>query len=1020
MKQLKLLLVLALLAAATRVQAQSPGRVTGTVTNDQGQPVASASVMLRGTRIGTLTGVDGKYVLPGIPAGNQTLTATLIGYGDATKAVTVTSGETVVADFRLAVKAVQLEGIVAVGYGTQQKRTVTGAVSSVTAAQLTQIPTSDPIRAIQGRIAGVDVVQTSNLPGGGVNIRIRGVRSITASNNPLYVVDGVPIAGDISSFNPEDIQSIDVLKDAAATAIYGSRGANGVVLVTTKGAGTGGVRTQFTANATISGQRPYALPVMMNIQQYAQAMIDGAVYNHDIGPECAGTVTPSSPTSCLQGAGMTDQQVVAYQNGQGTDWQKEIERTGVQKTVNLGMNGISGNTRFNLSGSYFDQTGTAVGMDFTRSTGTASVDHTQGRLRLGVTTNFTHALTATALGNGLWGSARQSTGFGLPYNADGTINTHPDGDPLVWNPLKAVQGVRNDVTLDRLFASAFGTFRLLDGVNYRVNFGPDYSHSSTGHYEGPDAIYPGHADRQGSYNQSTTFQYVLDNMLQVNRDLGADHHVDATLLYEITHGKTTGATESAGFIPYDEALYYSLNQGQNYVLGTSLSEQSLQSYMARLVYTFKNRYTVSGAVRRDGASQLAEGHKWVTFPTVGAAWQIGDESFMQNLSWLSSLKLRGSYGVTGNSAISPYQTQGALSRTLYNFGTTTAGGYAPNSSNPANPNLGWEKTDQTDVAADFGLFENRITGSVDWYNQNTQDLLLRRTLPPTSGYSAALQNVGKTNNRGLEVTLSSINLQDWHGLRWQMDVNWAHNANKIVALAVSDTTGCPVNGSPCDLNNAWFVGQPINIAGDAVHTVFYNYKMLGVWQLGEEAQAAQYGSKPGQIKIEDVNGDGQINAHDQEILGNTYPNWTASISNNLSWKGFDLAVLAQIRNGYTIQDAMVTGTQLYGRYGNMVVDYWTPTNPSNANPSPNTKGMTLNYANTRGYISGSHWRINNVQLGYTLPSELSERFGASTARIYATATEPYIGFSRDYIDPNTGGVGAPIFRTLLIGANVSF
>ncbi len=1025
MKSLKLLLVLGLFWAGG-AQAQSTGRVVGTVTNDQGQPVASASVVVQGTRIGVVTAPNGSYLIPGVPVGAHTMVATLIGYGDATQAVTVTAGQSVVANFRLTVKAVQLEGVVAVGYGTQSRRTVTGAVSTVRAAQIAEIPTSNAIKAIQDRIPGVDIVNSGNKPGDAVSIRIRGVRSITANNDPLYVVDGVPIAGNIADFNPDDIVSIDVLKDAAATAVYGSRGANGVLLVTTKGAGTGGVQTQFTADASYSGQRPSGLPTMMNMQQYLDMLTAAANY--------AGV--PATPRALLN-----DQQFAAYNAGQQTDWQKLIQRTGVQKQFQIGMNGISGATRFNLSGNYFDQTGTAVGFDFNKITGTASVDHTQGRLRLGVSSNFTHSVQATALGDGLWGAARQQTGFGLPYDTAGLIITHPDGDPLAWNPLKAVNGVVTNNTRDRLFASAFGTFKLLDGVDLRVNFGPDYQQASQGNFQGPDAIYPGQTFRSGSYNQQTQFQYILDNMLQVNRDIGSIHHIDATLLYGIQKYRQVTSNESSQQIPYDEALYYALGRGLNPVLNTGLTESALQSYMARAVYTLMDRYTISGAIRRDGASVLAPGHKWTTFPTVGAAWQLGDESFMKRFDWLNTLKLRGSYGKTGNSSVNAYQTQGALSQTLYNFGATTAPGWTLNPSNPPNPNLGWETTAQTDAALEFGVLNNRISGSADWYKQDTKDLLLTRTLPATAGFTSALQNIGSTRNTGVELQLSSINVQNWHGIRWQTDLSWAHNHNEITGLASLSPTGCPAVAPQCDLSNGWFIGQPINIAsnaangaavngtdarnsggglaGDAQRRVWYYYKMIGIWQASEAAQAAKYGSKPGQIKLLDVNGDSVINASDLTFQGNTYPKWTGSIYNRVTVKSFDLSVLANIRWGYTLFNTYIPA--LYGRNGNIVSDYWTPTTPVNDNPAPNLSGGTIQYGDARGYQDGSNWRIRNIQLGYTLPQELAGRMGASTARIYATATEPYIHYKYNYFDPESGYAGgSPVYRTLLVGVNVGF
>ncbi len=1017
MRAWRLLLALALLAPSG-LHAQGTGRLTGTVTNEQGQPVASASVMLKGTRIGTLTGVDGKYVLPGLPTGSQTVIATLLGYGDATQQVTLNAGQTVVANFQLSVKAVQLEGIVAVGYGTQQKRTVTGAVATVKASQIAEVPTFNAIKAIQGRVAGVDITNSGFKPGDGISIRIRGVRSISATNDPLYVVDGVPIAGGIGDFNPEDIVSVDILKDAAATAVYGSRGANGVVLITTKGAGTGGLKTQFSANVNWAGQRPYGLPVMMNNQQYLAALVAGALYEH----------SDTSARVVLE----TTQKYNAYINGQHTDWQKLIERTGQQRSFQLGMNGISGNTRFNLSGNYYDQTGTAVGLKFNRSTGSAAIDHTQGRLRLGLTGNYAHSLQNIAGGDGLWGAARQQTGFGLPYDSTGALITNPDGDALAYNPLKLVQGRISDIRRDRVFASAFGTFRLLDGVDLRVNFGPDYTQEQRGNFTGADVSFGGASFRTASMDTRTTFQYILDNMLQVNKDIGTKHHIDGTLLYGIQSNRQVRDTAGAQHTPYDEASYYAINQGDNQAAYSNLTLTALESYMGRAVYTFMDRYTISGAVRRDGASQLAAGHKWTTFPSVGLAWQLGDEPFMKSFDWLSSLKLRGSWGKTGNAAVNAYQTQGALSPGKLNFGSSGQIFYQPNAYNPTNPNLGWEKTTQTDAALEYGLFGNRITGSADWYRQDTRDLLMTRSLPGTSGYFQTLQNIGSTRNLGVELQLSSINLQSWHGLRWQTDLNWSSNSNKVTGLAFySDTAVCPKAAPRCDANNGWFVGFPIKTGGsvdvfnssggfngDQYRRQWYDYKFLGIWQQADSALAASYGSKPGQVRLQDTNGNGKIDALDKVLIGSTYPKWTGSIYNRFTWKNIDLSGLVAFRWGYTIYNPFVPG--LSGRNGMIVSDYWTPSTPVNDNPAPNLRGLPPSYGGTRGYLDGSNWRIRNIQLGYTLPAELSGRFGASNARIYATATEPYVHFKYNYFDPETYMSGSPVYRTFQVGADVSF
>jgi TonB-linked SusC/RagA family outer membrane protein len=1006
------------LAAAGPLQAQTTGRVTGIVRNEQGQPIASANVVVQGTRIGALTGVDGRYTLSGVPFGRQTLVATLLGYGDATREVDVTADALPTVDFQLNVKAVQLEGLVAVGYGQQERRTVTGAVGTVRSDQLTELPTFNAIKAIQNRLPGVDITNAGNKPGDSVSIRIRGVRSISAGNEPLYVVDGVPIAGGIGDFNPDDIVSIDILKDAAATAIYGSRGSNGVVLVTTRGAATGGVQTEFRAGVSYAGQSAYGLPTLMNNETYV-AMLQAAAAYAGVSAE---------PQALLNNVSYQ-----AFLNGEHTDWQELIKRTGRQQNLQLGMNGITGNTRFNISGNYFDQTGTAVGLEFNRMTGSAAVDHVQGRLRLGVTANFTRSLQQVNGGDGLWGAARQQTGFGLPYAADGALITNPDGDPLAYNPLKLVEGRVSENRRDRLFASAFANFNLANGIDLRVNFGPDYTNASAGNFTGADVQFGGASFRTASYNQNSNFQFILDNLLQISRDLGPDHHVDATLLYGIQKSRNVFSNTSAQNIPYDEALYYAIGQGDNFIAASGLTETALESYMGRGVYTFRNRYTIMGAVRRDGASVLAPGNKWTTFPTVGVAWHLGDEAFMAGFGWLSSLKLRGSWGETGNAAIGAYQTQGALSNGKINFGTTTAPAYYPNPGNPANPDLGWEKTTKKDLGIEFGLFANRLNGNVDLYQEDTKDLLLTRSLPGTAGFNSALQNIGSTRNSGIELQLSSVNVQDWHGLRWQTDVSWAHNKNEITGLAFySDTTACPPVAPRCDANNGWFVGQPINtggqtnplnangvFTGDAQRRTWYDYQQIGVWQLGEEAEAARYGLKPGQIRVLDVNDDGVINAQDRVLQGNTYPKWTASIYNRFSFKSFDLSVLANIRSGYKIWNTYLPS--LFGRYGQLQADYWTPTNPHNVNPSPNLNGNPIAFGNSRGYISGSHWRIRNIQLGYAMPTSLASRFGATSARLYATATEPYVSFEFDYFDPESGYAGgSPVYRTLLIGAEITF
>jgi TonB-linked SusC/RagA family outer membrane protein len=1035
MKRMCLLCLFWLGITPLTVSGQDPGRILGSVTESgTARPLVGATVHVVGTQAGTLTGPDGRFVLTNVAAGTHEVRVSMFGYGSVSQTVAVSGGDARTLNFALQLQAIALEGIVAVGYGTQARRRVTGAVASVQADKIGEVLAADPVKAMQGRVAGVEIASYSNLPGDSMNIRIRGIRSLTASSEPLYVVDGIPISGSLQDFSPSNIQSVEILKDASATAIYGSRAANGVVLVTTKSGAARGGSTEFSAQMYYGASRPLQLIEMMDMEQYVTMLQAAARF--------AGMDT--SVTAVIP----YEQMLAAYRAGIQTDWQREILRTGNQRNLELGLVGTSGETRFSLAGSIFDQTGLAVGQAFGRVTGAGSVEHTLGRLRLGVTANVGRSVQEVGQGNGLWGQALAQTGFGAPYDAEGALVTRPDGEQNAINPVRIARYDVNEVTRTRLFASAFSDLELSPGLHWRVNFGPDVRTIRNGRFMAPDVGYPALGYSRASVQNREVFAYTLDNLLQFNREFGRSHQLDATLLYGRQSERTVADSISARDLPYFEQLWYGLNTaGTPESQYSNLSEWALESYMARTSYTFRDRYTVAAAVRRDGSSRLAAGNKWHTFPSLGVAWQVGDERFLRRIEWLSALKLRGSYGVTGNTAIQPYQTQGTLLRTTYNLGGSTAPGFVPNPGNPANPFLTWEKTYKSDVGADFGVLNNRVSGSIDLYREDTRDLLMLRTLPSTSGYTQALQNIGETRNQGIELTITTVNIDRPGGLRWTSDLTWAANRNEITALATADTTGCPVNARPCDLNNGWFVGQPINLGGrsfgnrtptsplgglgtdgqpnaDQQRRVWYDYKMMGIWQLGEEEEARSYGTdfRPGEIRLFDANGDGRITPADQVVLGNTYPRWTGSLYNRLEWRGVDLSALVSARWGYMIFDAFNANTNsMQGRFGNIVTDYWTEGNPSRTQPAPRLNGNPVPFSASRGYRDASHWRIRNVTLGYTLPQPMAGRFGASRSRVYATAQDPFFFSDYEGYDPENGTQGsAPAFRTVVVGASVGF
>jgi TonB-linked SusC/RagA family outer membrane protein len=436
--------------------------------------------------------------------------------------------------------------------------------------------------------------------------------------------------------------------------------------------------------------------------------------------------------------------------------------------------------------------------------------------------------------------------------------------------------------------------------------------------------------------------------------------------------------------------------------------------MGRINYALKDRYLLTLTARVDGSSRLAPGKKYSLFPSVAAAWRLSEEPFAP--SWLSNLKLRASYGRAGNTAVSPYQTRYLLNRTTYSFGNEGSFGYRPGSL--PNAELDWEKTDQLDVGLEFGVLQNRLSGSIDFYRAFTHDLLMRRQLPPHTGFDDILQNIGETRNTGVEVALSGVLLDGWNGLRWSTDLTWATNRNEIVTL---------YGGKEDDIGNRWFIGQPIHGNGN---DLWYDYKFLGIWQLADSAEAKKYRQVPGQIRVQDrgktlADGscdftggpDGLINACDQTILGNSYPKWTASLSTRVEWKNFDLSAMAITRQGYKVENTFLTSqSQLFGRYNNLKVDYWLPTNPSNREPRPNADQEFPIYGGTRAYQDASFIKIRNITLGFTVPTAWAQRFRAQSLRLYATAQDPFMFSDFVGLDPEgRTGAGTPSYRTLTFG-----
>ena len=1010
-----LLAILALFTPVALARAQEVGRITGRVMVAEGQYVPRVQVIVVGTSRGAVSDTAGRFTIGDVPVGTHVVRATGLGYAPVSQTVTVTSGQTVNVNFELTFTAVQLEGIVTVGYGTQSRQSVSGAISSLSATALQQVVGGNALDAIKGRIPGVDVTATSFDPGATQNIRIRGTRSITAGNGPLYVVDGVPITGDLRDIDQNSIENIDVLKDAAAAAVYGSRGANGVVMITTKRGGLAGI-TDFTASTTYGVSRIREEVPMMNGQEFANFRRESYRNSNTASYATACANYAANPATC-DAVALDPTMRANLAAGVNTNWQDLMLRDGSLMNTQLGFSGGNAQTRFRAGFGYLGQNAINIVQDYTARTGSFNLSHNQGRLSLQLGVQGAQNHRDVGRGSVMWDEALFNPALGRNVDSTGRQVFLPTEDGLLVNPVMAARAYQRAIDRTNVLGTLTGALQLAEGVKFNVAFGPQFTNQADGELVG---IYTRQKRGTGApdapVRRTQNNHYPLSNFVDLDRTLG-EHHVQATALYEVANFKTVFDSAAATQLPFDSQLWYNLGTGSTPTLNGVYTRTALKSGMGRVNYTFRDRYTLSATGRYDGSSVLADGHKYAFFPAVSLGWQIGDEGFMQRVPTISDLKLRLSYGRVGNSAIGAYQTLGLLTRTWYASGTNYLTAFNPGSI--PNPSLRWETTDKFNVGLDYGVFDQRIAGSLDVYRENTHDLLLSRALPYTSGYSSVLENVGATQNRGVEVGITTQNLVNYHGLGWTTDLTWSTNKNKIVSLS---------SGLTADVGNLRWVGQPIN--------VYYDYKYVGLWQYADTALArTMCGCKVGSVRVADLNGDGKLNANDRTIIGRHYnfPKWQGSMNNRVTFRNLDASVLTTARIGFTINDAFTAAYDgLAGRFNNIETNYWTPENQGGTDPRPSVDGLG-NFASARNYKDGSFVRVRDITLGYTLSPRLANRFSSKGARVYVRAQDPFIFTSYKGWDPEAGfsvgnpnsgasqiDQGGPAFRSLLVGVDVRF
>ena len=995
---------------------QAQVAVKGTVTDEAGSPLPGTNVLVKGSTTGTTTDAEGNFAID-VPQGDAVLVFSFIGY--ETTEVNIAGQSTI--NVSLAPSLQSLSEIVVVGYGTQRQEAVTGSVASISGDVMRDVPSANITQALQGRLPGVEFAQTSTQPGAAMQIRIRGSRSLTASNDPLIVLDGIPFVGSISDINPNDIKSIDILKDASATAIYGSRGANGVILVTTN-RGTKGQKPRVSYNGFYGQKKVFGKYPMMS------------------GPDMVRLRQLNVPYTTY---GLDEAEDV------NTDWQDLLYRTATITSHDVGVTGGTGHGSYNFNAGYFLDQAVIPTQQYSRYSLRGAVDHEAGEyVRFGFSTNNSFSLTEGTQVN--VGNLLRMTPVANPFNADGTwkrtVRTAID-EPWVYSR-EIVEDLQDQwLSETRGFASyssIYGEVSIpwVQGLKYRANLGLDYRQSNGGAYTGEGIMSTNPTtESSASVSNSHTYHWLLENLLTYDRTFGDRHNINVVALYSAEQNKFNRSRIVARDIPADHFQFYNLGQAAGEITANP-DEQwyevwGLMSWMGRIMYSFDDRYMVTATLRSDGSSRLAEGHKWHTYPAVSVGWNIARESFMQGVSAISMLKLRVGYGQTSNQAVAPYKTLGLLDTRPYNFGDEYSTGYLV--TELPSPHLGWEFSKTTNVGVDFSVLNDRLSGTVEYYDTKTEDLLLRKGLPATSGVSAVTENVGRTQNKGIELSLNGVILDDLNGWTFEAGFNLYANRNELISLA---------SGSERNEANWWFVGHPID--------VIYDYERIGLWQEEDpHREILEPGANTlGMIKVKytgDYNPDGTptraIDAQDRQVMS-MVPDFQGGFNTRLSYKGFELSAVGVFRRGGLLNSTLYGSggymNLLNGRNGNVKVDYWTPENTDTRYPNPESirSGDNLKYASTLGYFDGSYLKIRTITLGYDF-NQLTR--SDLNLRIYVTAQNPFVMFSPYHkesgMDPETNsfgnenaavnlsenlrrvltiGTNTPSTRNYLIGLNLTF
>ncbi|WP_316811339.1 TonB-dependent receptor [Pedobacter heparinus] len=965
--------------------------ITGKVSSDQ-ETLPGVGISIKGSKKTAVTDINGAFKIS--VASTDVLLFSYVGF--ITTEVPVSSVNGTVLNVTLKKDVSDLDEVIVVGYGTQRKSDVSGSIVSVKADAMNAIPTTSISEMLRGKASGVQITTESSRPGGSSSILIRGQRSLSGGNAPLYIVDNVPV-NNINDINSADIASVEILKDAASQAIYGTRAANGVILITTKRGVAGKVSVDYNGYT--------------GVQQLKKNF---SLYN---GTEWANLRREAFRTEDPQENYESDEVVFdnmaleVLNNGNAIDWQKFMIKDAWSQKHDVSVRGGGEKTQIAGSLGYFDQQGMVEKSGFKRGTARLNIDQKINKVvSIGANISFTRSKINQEDGN--LDQYIITTPLAQPYDADGNLQLFVNGERNVTNPKFLNDQTVDETTTNRLLFNIFGNFDLFKGFRYRINANVNARNNEAGTYRNKAYLKGSNIGNYATIKSGNYNDYLVENIISYNKDLNQKNRFDVTLLQSVYKEISRATGLSGSQLPTDILGYNGLPSAQ--VMGTptrEVTDRTLLSYMGRFRYTLMDKYLFTLTSRIDGSSVFGPVNKYGIFPSASFAWRIEQEGFMKSLEWINQLKFRINYGQVGNQAVSPYTTLGEVNSYPFLFGDGSfQTGYLPNNS-LSNPNLKWETTTSLNLGLDFDFFNGRVAGAFEWYNTDTKDLLVSKSINQSLGYSSVLINLGKVNNKGVELQLSTVPVKT-NNFTWGIDLTYTANRNKLVKITGDvDEQGNPVN----DLNNNWFIGKPIN--------VYYNYIFDGIWQLGDDiANSHMPTARPGDIRVRDINGDNTIDAGDRDIIFRD-PKWFGSFGTSLKYKAFDLYL-----DFYTVQGSLRSNPYLYdfnsggalsGKNNGIRVNYWTPENPSNEFPRPRFSSSTQ-FFSSLGYQDNSYIQFRTATIGYTLPVKLVNKLGVQRIRAYVTGNNIFNKTDYSSYSPEVTAGGYPEPRIFLFGLNVSF